>query len=110
MCTHTQNERGLKIHQRMMKCMHPKRTVRCKGQPGKTEEKLGQDTHHSPQNLQAQDNEEGVMEVTRQPSEMGIQDSRQPKDTCTGKVRKERVNWPAAASRKEWEIFVCDQD
>ena len=98
--------------------MQPESNVQRTGQPGESEERPGQDSNHSPQNLQAQNEEggrrsiAGVTEATRHQSEREvIQDTRRPsQNTRAGDVRKERVNWPTAAARKEWEMFDRDVD
>lgn len=53
------NDKDLKIHQTKMKCLQPESNVQRTRQPGESEERLGQDTNHSAQNPQAQDEEGG---------------------------------------------------
>jgi hypothetical protein len=48
------NEKGVKIHQSRMKCRTQSQTLR-KGQPDKTVEEMGQEKHHSAQNLTGED-------------------------------------------------------
>lgn len=98
--------------------MQPERNVQRTGQPGETEERPGQEPNHSPRNLHAHDKEgsrngpaDVLEDIRHQIVRESTKDMRQPgQNTCTREVRKERVNWPAAGARKEWERFDHDVD
>ena len=81
------NLRGLKIHQGCMKCLIKGRQEQCTGQdPDQTQEKQGQEVHHSTQSLHAN--------VT-------------PKSTST----TTNIKWPPSNSIGDWQNFgkdVCE--
>lgn len=98
--------------------MQPEGNVQRTGKPGETEERPGQDANHIPQNLQAHDEEggrrsnAGGTEAARHQREREVTQDiiRPPQNTGAGDVRKERVNWPTATAKKEWEMFDRDVD
>ena len=96
-----------------MKCSQPTNNVLCTGHPGETEERLGQESNHSPQNLQAHDEEGGRNSIADVPEETRHHRESEHKTTCSlhlPHAQKEPVNLPPAAAKKEWEMFDHNMD
>lgn len=82
------NEKGLKIHQSMMKCKERQQASQCAGQaPGETEEELSPEAPRRAQSLQ-------VVQTVH----------------STRQSRKRRIRWPQASKTAEWQKFDEDAD
>ncbi|KAJ7986699.1 hypothetical protein DPEC_G00342600 [Dallia pectoralis] len=104
--------RGLKIYQSRMGCLRHS----CKqhtGQPGETEERQGQVSDHSTQNLQGHNvgvsipsNTNNVSDDEQHQERQASQETGQQVRAIEGEEkRKKLVLWPTAAARKDWESF-----
>lgn len=101
-------DRGLKIHQSRMGCLRHSCVQRTR-QPDETEERQGQVSNHSTQNLQAHSGEGSILSgdniVSGNMQQQGKQASQeagqQVQSPEVQEARKEQVRWPTAAAKKE---------
>lgn len=111
------SDRGLKIHQSRMGYLRHS-SVQSTGQPDETEERQGQVSDHSTQNLQAHNEGVSIPSSTNNVSDDQQHQERQARQETGQQVRaieeeEKRIKlvlWPTAAARKDWESFDREID